>query len=540
MAGKHKSFLLILFVLVFNYCEKTVEINTIGSPEFEKVALVAIQYSGEDAINYYKEHYSDNGNNGEQILNTAGQILASVGKTKESEQILKFALELYPENSTLLTTLGATYVKMMKYDEAIEAFSKAMDILGKDTSAGPQELKSINDRLTFIRNRKIYDDFTGAYQLNNDQLLLFKFDPFLGTYPVFLNRHTGQYEVLYPISERKFYFSNQSTDTLGTLTFSTDGQEFTLEQVSKKSISGSKISIQREPVAFESKGAKIKGNLLLAEGEGPKPAVVLIHGSGYSTRYNFFLEAYFFAANGFSVLVYDKRGSGLSAGSIPLETSYDVLAEDARSAVLEIKKNNLVDKNRIGLWGHSEGGWIIPLTASKSNDIRFAILSAGAAVGTFEQTRSSMVFQMESNNESDSLIADANNYMNQLHSFLKSGKEFDKAAPLIKQARERNWSGYALIPRSEWEYGLWIRLAQHDPAPFLKGLETKTLALFGEQDQSVILDKNKPLMKKYLEESEVDFEIGIIEDANHQFMISGDQYASDYFTLMENFIRQIK
>ena len=69
-----------------------------------------------------------------------------------------------------------------------------------------------------------------------------------------------------------------------------------------------------EDVIFENSGVKLAGSLSLPEGEGPHPAIVLLHGSGPLTRYSFGPYPHFFSSLGFAVLIYDKRGTGESTG----------------------------------------------------------------------------------------------------------------------------------------------------------------------------------------------------------------------------------
>ena len=61
--------------------------------------------------------------------------------------------------------------------------------------------------------------------------------------------------------------------------------------------------------------------------------------------------------NGIGVLRYDDRGTAQSTGDFNKATTLD-LANDAESAVSYLLGRKEVDKTKIGLMGHSEGGII--------------------------------------------------------------------------------------------------------------------------------------------------------------------------------------
>jgi len=140
-----------------------------------------------------------------------------------------------------------------------------------------------------------------------------------------------------------------------------------------------------ETITFESGDVTIAGTLDLPAGEGPFRALVTIHGSPPLTRndiYNLNIS-HFFVQHGYAVLRYDKRGAGESGGEYTGvgteegEAQVSILAEDALAGVEYLKNHELIDPNRIGLIGHSQAGWIIPLAASKSPDVAFMIISSG-------------------------------------------------------------------------------------------------------------------------------------------------------------------
>jgi dienelactone hydrolase len=137
-------------------------------------------------------------------------------------------------------------------------------------------------------------------------------------------------------------------------------------------------------VRFPSGGTTLSGTLTLPPGRGPHSAVAFVHGSGPTTRaYLPDLQA-LLVRNGVAVLAYDKRGIGQSGGSYPGESAtrytIDVLARDAAAAVRFLARQPELDRARVGLAGHSQAGWIMPLAASRETAIHFLVVYSGPAV----------------------------------------------------------------------------------------------------------------------------------------------------------------
>jgi hypothetical protein len=113
----------------------------------------------------------------------------------------------------------------------------------------------------------------------------------------------------------------------------------------------------------------LAGTLTLPPGPGPHPGVVLITGRGPHDRAErgphrpFHLLADTFARAGTAVLRTDDRGTGRSTGSLATAT-YDDLAGDALAGVALLRARPEVDPARVGLLGHSEGGYLAPLAAA--------------------------------------------------------------------------------------------------------------------------------------------------------------------------------
>ncbi len=145
-----------------------------------------------------------------------------------------------------------------------------------------------------------------------------------------------------------------------------------------------RVGTRQLEVRFPSSGVTISGTLTLPAGPGPHPAVAWVHGSGPTTRaYLPDLQA-LLLRSGVAVLAYDKRVVGQSGGRYPgespTESAIDVLARDASAAVRFLASRPELDPSSIGLAGHSQAGWIIPLAAAREPAVRFAAIFSGPAV----------------------------------------------------------------------------------------------------------------------------------------------------------------
>jgi len=143
-----------------------------------------------------------------------------------------------------------------------------------------------------------------------------------------------------------------------------------------------------EDVTFENKtaGITLAGTLTLPKKEGIYPVVVLITGSGAQNRDEeildhkpFLVIADYLTRNGIGVFRFDDRGTALSSGDFAAATTAD-FATDVIAAVNYLQTRKEIDKNNIGLAGHSEGGIIAPMVAAKLKNIHFIILLAGSGV----------------------------------------------------------------------------------------------------------------------------------------------------------------
>jgi pimeloyl-ACP methyl ester carboxylesterase len=137
-----------------------------------------------------------------------------------------------------------------------------------------------------------------------------------------------------------------------------------------------RVPLREEEIRFRNGEVDLYGKLVLpAEGEGPFPLVVLVHGSGSDAATFTYHRQYQFPLDGVATFVYDKRGTGRSGGKFTM--LFDVLAGDALAAASRLRSHPKIDPERIGLAGYSQGGWIAPLAAARDPRIKFVLVGYG-------------------------------------------------------------------------------------------------------------------------------------------------------------------
>ena len=147
---------------------------------------------------------------------------------------------------------------------------------------------------------------------------------------------------------------------------------------------------REEEVRYRSGAVTLAATLTLPEGPGPHPAVVLITGSGPQDRDEtlvghrpFLVLADRLAREGFAVLRSDDRGVSGSGGDLS-QTTYQELTDDVLAGVDFLLARSDIAADRIGVFGHSEGGYLGPLAALRSDAIAFVIMMAGPSVPGLE------------------------------------------------------------------------------------------------------------------------------------------------------------
>jgi uncharacterized protein len=322
-----------------------------------------------------------------------------------------------------------------------------------------------------------------------------------------------------------------------------------------------------EEVRFpnQAAGIMLAGTLTLPQGPGPFLAVALVTGSGPQDRDEtimghkpFLVIADHLTRAGIAVLRYDDRGVGGSQGDFAAATSRD-FAGDAAAAAAFLAARPEVDRQRIGLIGHSEGGLIAPLVATgwggyPSADLAFIVLLAGPALpgdeilrlqadliirgggATPRQAEQALASQARTL-EVIRTEPDETRRRQRLREVLLAGlaemTAEERAGQGIMAGQEAAWVDAQVAQvGTSWFYE-FVRL---DPRPALRQVRVPTLALFGELDMQVPPRQNEAEMLQALRAAPVsDFSVMTLPRLNHLFQTASTGMPSEYGAIEETF-----
>lgn len=150
-----------------------------------------------------------------------------------------------------------------------------------------------------------------------------------------------------------------------------------------------RLATRETDSSLVSASTRLAGRLVEPPGEpdGDRPLVVMVHGSEKAAAIGS-VYAYMLAAQGISVFVYDKRGTGASSGDYT--QNFELLADDAASALQEARRLAAGRFGRSGFFGGSQGGWVAPLATTRSR-ADFVAVGFGLVVSPIEGDREQLL-----------------------------------------------------------------------------------------------------------------------------------------------------
>jgi len=210
---------------------------------------------------------------------------------------------------------------------------------------------------------------------------------------------------------------------------------------------------------------------------GKAPVVILLSGSGPQDRD----ETVFgipilgqvagrLSDAGFFVVRYDKRGVGQSGGRIET-ASLDAYTDDARAVLNWVRQRRDIDRSRVALVGHSEGGAIAMLLAGRARgDVRaIGLLAAPGDTGrgvTLAQQQHALNRANESEDSKHEKVA----LQNRLMDAVITGQGWETVPPELRRQADTPW------------FKSWL---SYDPADAMRRTNQPVFIIQGSLDTQI-------------------------------------------------------
>ena len=292
-------------------------------------------------------------------------------------------------------------------------------------------------------------------------------------------------------------------------------------------------SFHEQEVTVGSGEWALPGTLTLPAGDGPFPAVVLVHGSGANDRDEtlgpnkpFRDLAWGLASQGIAVLRYEKRTKHYAAKMVALQNTITVkeeVTDDALAAVALLRQEPEIDSQRIFVLGHSLGGMLLPRIGAADGQIAGLIALAGPT-RPLEDT-----------------IAEQVTYIVKLDGKISEEEQaaLDKLAEQVERVKDPQLNA-AVSPSDlplSWPATYWLDLRGYNPSETAKSLAQPMLILQGGRDYQVTI-YDFDIWKTALS-SRANGQLKFYADLNHLFITGQGPITPDEYMIPGHVAEQV-
>ncbi|MFD8099055.1 alpha/beta hydrolase family protein [Nocardia fluminea] len=240
---------------------------------------------------------------------------------------------------------------------------------------------------------------------------------------------------------------------------------------------GNDFAIDEQRVTVPGAVQPLQATLALPEnGNGPYGLVVFVHGDGPAdaTRDSFYRPIWeSLARAGYASLSWDKPGVNGAPGNW-LDQSMHDRAVETEAAIAWARSREDIDPRRIGMWGISQAGWVLPEVASRHPDLQFMIL-VGAAINWQRQGEYNTAAELRHRAASAGDIDSAYRRRDATLALLRENATYEQYIG----------SGVDPSPMTEDRWRFVGKNYLSDVSAFLPQIKIPVLLILGEQDLNV-------------------------------------------------------
>ena len=245
---------------------------------------------------------------------------------------------------------------------------------------------------------------------------------------------------------------------------------------------------QEEEIRFETGRFDLHGVLVKPQSRGPHPAVIFIHGDGpiNRTMLGYYIPIWKkFVEVGYACMSWDKPGVGKSTGGFGDKTLFHDRASIAAEAVRYLKAREDIDGKRIGYWGISQAGYIIPLASSMTKDISFVVAISCPGINSIDQGAYFIRKQLISEGVNNAVARETAGYFLKSR-YAQSYEEYIKYAELLGRQPYLTKSGWADVkPKDSYAPLQPDSESLFNPVSVLEEMKFPVLAIFGKKDTQI-------------------------------------------------------
>lgn len=279
------------------------------------------------------------------------------------------------------------------------------------------------------------------------------------------------------------------------------------------------VTVSAEEKTFANGPTQLSGTLYLPQGARPSAAIVVTHAAAAPLRdlplYQHLKDM--LPALGVAVFVYDRRGSGKSAGDLQA-SDYALLADDAIAAVRMLKADPRIDPKRVGIWGLSQGGWLALLAASRSPEPAFIVSVSAPLVSPDVQmmfrSANSLRVHGYPQAEIDQMLATRQ----AVDDYMRGSGDRATAQRLVDAAKTKPWFKLIYMGEtvSDRATSRWRKEIAFDPLRTLDGVKVPALVIFGAADPVVPV----AVSVERLRATYPKLDLAVIARADHSMQVS--------------------
>jgi pimeloyl-ACP methyl ester carboxylesterase len=191
-----------------------------------------------------------------------------------------------------------------------------------------------------------------------------------------------------------------------------------------------------------------------------------------------------FVDKGVAAFAFDKPGCGTSSGNW---RHYGLIGRaDQTVAGLDlVRKHPAVQGEQVGMWGHSQGGWLVQMLAGRPIELAFAVASSAPTIGVPEQILYDCEQAMRDRGYADEAVEGALDLTRALHQAAAGGADFESVSyRLLEPASHQSWYGsYPTIGGADdWQH-VKLLIGEHfEPLRALSRVQCPFLAVYGGHD----------------------------------------------------------